>query len=219
MRIYVASSWRNPHQQEVVRVLRGANPGNEVYDFRDSDGFSWDQISPDWKNWTPRQYSEALEHPLAVAGHTRDLQTLLHSNATILVLPAGRSASWELGFAMAKHQKCAVLALEPCEPELMFRGAKFLFSKEELRRWGQCLNKEAPEKSGKYPLTRLALFVAEEWIGKQWLSLGNPDNDLEYHVSKASSIHRITTHTTRVIDLHTHQVYWHSDNPSQINSQ
>lgn len=42
-RIYVASSWRNPIQPEVVRHLREA--GHEVYDFRNpapgQEGFSW----------------------------------------------------------------------------------------------------------------------------------------------------------------------------------
>ena len=64
-----------------------------------------------------------------------------------------------------------------------------------------------------------AVFVAEEWIGKQWLSLGAPDDDLNHHVGKATSIHRITNHTTRVIDLHTRQVYWHSDDPDHAGSQ
>lgn len=31
MKIYVASSWRNPSQQTVVQALRGA--GHDVYDF------------------------------------------------------------------------------------------------------------------------------------------------------------------------------------------
>jgi len=42
-RIYVASSWRNPYQPEVVAALRKA--GHEVYDFRNPEdnpgGFHW----------------------------------------------------------------------------------------------------------------------------------------------------------------------------------
>jgi hypothetical protein len=33
MKIYVASSWRNERQQDVVKTLRAAN--HEVYDFRE----------------------------------------------------------------------------------------------------------------------------------------------------------------------------------------
>ena len=43
MRIYVASSWRNTHQQAIVAALREA--GHDVYDFRNprpgDKGFAW----------------------------------------------------------------------------------------------------------------------------------------------------------------------------------
>ncbi len=55
MRIYVASSWRNAHQPELVKALQDA--GHEVYDFRHpapgNEGFQWSQIDPNWKDWTP----------------------------------------------------------------------------------------------------------------------------------------------------------------------
>ena len=35
-KIYVASSWRNPHQPAIVEELRVA--GHEVYDFRNPPG-------------------------------------------------------------------------------------------------------------------------------------------------------------------------------------
>ncbi len=42
MRIYVASSWRNIYQREVVRLLRAA--GHEVYDFK-GRGNGWDDAA------------------------------------------------------------------------------------------------------------------------------------------------------------------------------
>lgn len=49
MKIYLASSWRNQYQAEVLASLRGA--GFEVYDFKNpapgNVGFSWKQIDPD----------------------------------------------------------------------------------------------------------------------------------------------------------------------------
>ena len=46
MKIYVASSWRNERQPEVVRCLR--QRGHEVYDFRHPTpgdfGFRWSEI-------------------------------------------------------------------------------------------------------------------------------------------------------------------------------
>lgn len=64
-KIYVASSWRNPFQQEVVNILRDL--GHEVYDFKNpphgNGGFQWSDIDPDWQNWTTKQYQEALRKP------------------------------------------------------------------------------------------------------------------------------------------------------------
>ena len=45
MKIYVASSWRNKYQQDVVKELR--EYGHDVYDFKNppnSTGFNWKQI-------------------------------------------------------------------------------------------------------------------------------------------------------------------------------
>ena len=56
--VYVASSWRNRYQPDVVQWLRGLDL--EVYDFRNprpgDDGFRWSEIDPDWQQWTPAQY-------------------------------------------------------------------------------------------------------------------------------------------------------------------
>lgn len=46
-KIYIASSWRNSYQQDVVSFLR--NKGHEVYDFRNpphgNGGFQWSDIA------------------------------------------------------------------------------------------------------------------------------------------------------------------------------
>lgn len=135
MRIYIASSWRNQHQQGVVVALREA--GHDVYDFRHpkpgNDGFSWAAIDPDWMNWTPEQFRDALAHPIAKAGFELDDDALSVAEATVLVLPCGRSAHLELGFACA-HQLTYVLMLEPSEPELMYKltSGGIVLSIEEL---------------------------------------------------------------------------------------
>jgi hypothetical protein len=122
MRIYVASSWRNSYQPDVVQRLRGE--GFEVYDFRHpapgDDGFRWSEIDPAWQSWTPEQYRAALQHPLAQIGFAQDKLALQMADATVLVMPCGRSAHLELGYAAGLGQRTAVLMLEPCEPELMY---------------------------------------------------------------------------------------------------
>ena len=110
--------------------------GHEVYDFRNprpgQHGFSWREIDPDWQSWTPEQYREAMKHPIAVAGYALDIEALRACDACVLVLPAGRSASWEFGYAMGMGKRGFVIQFEPQEPELMFREATILTSLKEL---------------------------------------------------------------------------------------
>lgn len=133
-RIYVASSWRNVVQPGVVVALRRC--GHEVYDFRNpapgANGFSWSEIDPDWQAWTAEQYRDALKHPVAKRGYTFDIEALNACDACVLVLPSGRSASWELGYAMGQGKAGYVLQIDKVEPELMYREATLLTSFDEL---------------------------------------------------------------------------------------
>lgn len=134
MRIYVASSWRNLLQPAIVHALRRC--GHEVYDFRrpapGNSGFAWSSIDPDWQNWTPTEYKAALQHPIAEQGYRFDIDSLKACDACVLVLPSGRSASWEFGYAMGQGKRGAVVMLDGAEPELMYREAEILTSMDEL---------------------------------------------------------------------------------------
>ena len=137
MKIYVASSWRNPLQPAIVAMLRKI--GHEVYDFRNpvpgNNGFSWSEIDSDWQNWTPQQYREALEHPVAKRGFDYDMNALQECDACVLVLPSGRSASFEFGWATGAGKVGAVVMFEKYEPELMYRGQPILTTPDELFDW------------------------------------------------------------------------------------
>lgn len=81
-KIYVASSWRNQHQPQVVSFLR--EQGHEVYDFRHpagKTGFQWSQIDENWENWSTDQYRAALEHPIAQAGFKSDFDAMQWAEA------------------------------------------------------------------------------------------------------------------------------------------
>lgn len=134
MRIYVASSWRNLIQPAIVHALRRC--GHEVYDFRNpapgNSGFSWSSIDADWQNWTAAQYRAALQHPTAAVGFLYDIEALKACDACVLVLPSGRSASYELGYAMGQGKRGAVVMFDRAEPELMYREAEILTSMDEL---------------------------------------------------------------------------------------
>ncbi len=139
MKIYLASSWRNPNQPEVLGALREA--GHEVYDFRNpapgNDGFSWLQLglgSP--KDWTPAEFRNVLEHRTSRSGFDLDMAALRAAEATVLLLPCGRSAHLELGYAVGSGQSTYVLFDKTLdEPELMYRMcSRLCTSQQELIR-------------------------------------------------------------------------------------
>ena len=127
MKVYVASSWRNEAQPGVVTALRAA--GHQVYDFRNpqqnGSGFHWSDISPDWQSWTPEEFKEGLEHPLAEKGFASDYEALDWADAVVMVMPCGRSTHLELGYA-AGQKKTTVIMLTEAEPELMYKMATHL---------------------------------------------------------------------------------------------
>lgn len=122
MNIYLASSWRNARQPEVLAALREA--GHKVYDFRNpapgNEGFSWKQIEGGWQAWTVEQYRHALRHSIAAVGFTFDMEALAACDACVLVLPCGRSAHLEAGWAAGAGKMLWVLIENLDEPELMY---------------------------------------------------------------------------------------------------
>jgi hypothetical protein len=121
MKVYVASSWRNEtRQQAVVQALREA--GHDTYDFRaPGASFAWKEAATSEQLRDPRRFrDEVLTHPLARAGFEADMGSLRSAEATVLVLPCGRSAHLELGWG-ARNAKSIVLLDDPVsEPELMY---------------------------------------------------------------------------------------------------
>jgi hypothetical protein len=137
MKIYVASSWRNiVMQQVVVNALR--KDGHEVYDFTSPAvgvaGFSWQQVDED-RSWLkePTRFREGLQHPVAQDGFARDMEALRACDACVLVLPCGRSAHLELGWACGAGKRAVVLLDAPVsEPELMYLACEICVSLEEV---------------------------------------------------------------------------------------
>lgn len=122
-KIYVASSWRNQYQPNVVNFLR--EQGHEVYDFRhptEKPGFQWSQIDEDWELWDINQYWEALNHPIAEAGFISDFDAMQWADVCVLVLPCGRSAHSEAGWMKGVGKKVIVYQIWKEEPELMYKS-------------------------------------------------------------------------------------------------
>lgn len=132
--VYVASSWRNTTQPIVCQALERF--GIDHYDFKnpsaDNHGFHWSEVMPSYEKGTSQnqasdmtEYLEALKHPISEAGFASDMGALERADCTILILPCGRSAHLELGYAVGKGQRTAIL-LDPDEddkvtPELMYK--------------------------------------------------------------------------------------------------
>lgn len=126
--IYVASSWKNQYQPDVVKILR--TEGHHVYDFREQ-GFDWKSIDPKWEDWTLDEYKAALEHPLAQAGYQRDLNAMGVADTCVMVLPCGNSAHIEAGWFGSWQppiKELYIFAPEPTKPDLMYKLATRIVS-------------------------------------------------------------------------------------------
>ena len=150
--IYVASSWKNNYQQSVVNTLRSYNI--KCYDFRnpeDSKGFSWAEVLPVYSEGADpngdislSDYFEALEHPRAIEGYNADFAAMQKADLFLLVLPCGRSAHLELGWAVGQGKRTIILfedSLTPVTPELMYRMVDFFAHNMSDLLW--CLGVEA----------------------------------------------------------------------------
>ncbi|MDR0413200.1 MAG: hypothetical protein LBH61_05315 [Dysgonamonadaceae bacterium] len=121
-KIYVASSWRNQYQGEVVRFLR--ENGHEVYDFKfpkGKEGFQWSKIDENWQYWTTEQFRQAINHPIAEEGFKSDFDAMKWADICVLVLPCGRSAHSEAGWMKGAGKKVIVYQIWEQEPELMYK--------------------------------------------------------------------------------------------------
>lgn len=147
-RIYLASSWRNPHHRTYMIHLK--NWGHQVYDFTAKDqtitiggqeckGFSWQQIGApeDLSQWEWHQYVAAItSHGAAAAGYLSDLRHMEWADTCVLLLPCGRSAHLEAGYMKGRNKRVIIHCPEKSafvEPELMYLLADNLtFSDHEL---------------------------------------------------------------------------------------
>lgn len=131
--VYVASSWRNIMHVGVCAALKSV--GIAHYDFRNPPGgagFSWKEVggAPLAAKGSDLvqtdQYLEMLDHPRAIEGFQADFAAMERADTFVLVLPCGKSAHLELGWAVGAGKRTAILLEDPVEPELMYRLVDYL---------------------------------------------------------------------------------------------
>jgi hypothetical protein len=121
-RVYVASSWRNQYQREVVRLIREA--GHQVYDFRSPPGkvgFQWKDVEEGWKAWDMPTYRKLLTtNADAGFGFSADYRAMQWADTCVLVLPSGRSSHLEAGYFNGANKRLIIYIPEEIEPDLMY---------------------------------------------------------------------------------------------------
>lgn len=141
MKVYIATSWRNPRYGELCALVRSA--GHEVLDWSSTSAAlpNFRTLDPRFEAagreqpWTPELACEMLARSEVIAACDVDLALLREADALLLVTPCGRNAHFEAGFAVAMGTPAAVLMTPGVEPELMTAGMKACADLDALLAW------------------------------------------------------------------------------------
>ena len=130
-KIYVASSWKNKIQPEVVKELNAI--GYDVYDFKAKNHiFAWSFYKEPYKKWSQGifdpYYWTAMADSRVHSCYSRDMKALNDCDICVLLCPCGRSAHLEAGYAKGSGKKLyIVISKEEFVPELMYKMADIIF--------------------------------------------------------------------------------------------
>lgn len=124
MKIYLATSWRNTDFERARELLRAE--GWEVYDFRDS-GVNTHASESFEKALSYTEYMSAMAQPELKAQGERDYAALDWCDVVVMLLPCGKSAHIELGYALGAG-KPAFVVWSPGPVDLMYQRANVVSS-------------------------------------------------------------------------------------------
>ena len=130
MKIYLASSWKNPFYEDVRNFLE--LQGHNVYDFKNPEyAFNWREFSI----FSPNDYIGVLQHERCQRAFRHDMEALRSCNVCILLLPCGKSAHMEAGWARGAGKFTAVyIGAREIDPDLMHLMADaFVTNLRELK--------------------------------------------------------------------------------------
>lgn len=124
MKIYVASSWKNPRHKVIVNALR--DRGAWVYDYRETNArFHWEDLDPNYEKWAPGEYLSALTTTDVSDAFWRDMSALAAADAVVGLDPLGVSSALELGWAVGHGKPAVLLVGDVVKPELMAKMIPF----------------------------------------------------------------------------------------------
>lgn len=122
--------WSDVMQAELVCTVCHVEkskclPGGRYYTLcpfsKDGSDHVWSGSTDHWTTpIPPYQFISAMEHERSIAGFQRDMNHLRDAEAVILLLPCGKSAHLEAGWAAGAGKPLALYAPEPLQPELMY---------------------------------------------------------------------------------------------------
>ncbi len=120
---------------------------DEVYDFKQpapcESGFAFSSIDREWQSWSHEAFRASLEPPLARHGSKRDFAAMERAGAFVLVLPCGRTAHLEAGWAVGKEKLLCILLDGVSEPDFMYKIVdELLDSIEDVKNWLDSLQSE-----------------------------------------------------------------------------
>lgn len=94
-------------------------------------------VRPKGSDWeSVDEYLRMIAHPRADAGFRSDFDAMQRADTFVMVLPCGKSAHLELGWAIGAGKRTVILLEDPVEPELMYKMADYLAtSLDDLMRW------------------------------------------------------------------------------------
>ena len=107
-------------------------------------GFHWSEVDKKWDKWDNYQFRTSLNHPIAQSGFDLDFNALREADATVLLLPCGRSAHLEAGFAVGQGKPLYIMLTGKEEPELLYKLAKAICVttyelRDELKKYQEIL--------------------------------------------------------------------------------
>lgn len=120
-KVYVVSSWRNPDFDDFVKAIaniRDDDTGKalyEVYNFK-TRGVSYHYS----KKESSEDFWKVLGNEEARGIFRRDMTYLRNADIVILLLPSGKSAHLELGFACGLGKDAYVVLNGVFEPEITY---------------------------------------------------------------------------------------------------